>query len=123
MQHPIAQRINFLIDHYTKGNVSNFATLLGFNKQTLNRIFNPDLRSNKYPIPSTELILAICELYPEVSSEWLLLGNGEPFIKPAIDIPEAIQSEDYKALYLDALKEKDVINKKYVALLEKVANT
>ncbi|WP_294185088.1 hypothetical protein [uncultured Sphingobacterium sp.] len=123
MQHPIAQRINFLINHYTKGNVSHFATLLGFNKQTLNRIFNPDLRSNKYPIPSTELILAICELYPEVRSEWLLLGNGDPFSENSIETTVPSQSEDYKALYLDALKEKDVINKKYVALLEKVANT
>jgi|GEM_PF-1597206 len=119
MQHVISQRINFLIDHYSDGNVSSFSRKLeGVNTQTLNRIFNRDLRNAKYPTPSTELLIAICSAFPEVNANWLLMGIGEPFLKPVINDLK----DNWKERYLSLLDEKEILTKKYMTLLEKVAN-
>lgn len=119
MQHIISQRINFLIDHYTDGNVSSFSRKLeGVNTQTLNRIFNRDLRNDKYPTPSTELLIAICTAFPEVNANWLLMGIGDTFVKK----DNQSNDNDWKEKYLQLVDEKEILTKKYMSLLEKLAN-
>lgn len=121
MQHSISQRINFLVDHYSNGIGAKFATSIGFAKQSITRLSNPDLRNNKYPVPSTELLLAICEKYPEVNPGWLLAGFGDPFL--AVDIKSVVETDkDWKTMYFEVVNEKEILAKKYMTLLEKVAN-
>lgn len=120
MQHSISQRINFLVDHYSNGIGAKFATSIGFAKQSITRLSNPDLRNNKFPIPSTELLLAICEKYPEVNPGWLLTGVGEPFL--TADKKMVIEDDkDWKTMYFEIVTEKEILAKKYMTLLEKVA--
>jgi hypothetical protein len=78
MQHPITQRINFLLEKFSDGNVSKFASLLQLtnSKQVVNRLFHPDPRSGKYPTPSTDIITAILDAYPNVNPTWLVSGKG-----------------------------------------------
>lgn len=119
MQHVISQRINFLIDHFSDGNVSSFSRKLeGVNTQTLNRIFNIDLRNQRYPTPSTELLVAICSAFPEVNANWLLMGIGDVFLKKQeIDV-----DSEWKEKYIQIVEEKEILAKKYMNLLEKIAN-
>jgi len=118
MQHPISERINFLINHYSNGNVSSFSDRLELSRQAINRLFHPDLRTNRYPSPSIDVITTILKVFPEIDANWLMKGIGEPF-----NLLKSVENgEDWKSMYFETLKEKDIINKKYIALLEKVAN-
>ena len=124
MQHPINERINFLINHYTKGNVSSFAERIGLTRQLVNRLFHPDLSSNKYPSPSLNMLTSILKNFPEVDANWFMIGEGEPFkpIPNRIDTKPNSVDKDWKSMYFEILDEKDVLTKKYMTLLEKVAN-
>lgn len=69
------QRVLGLIDKYSEGNVSAFAaSLKGVSTQSLNRIFNIDVRTKKYPSVSASIVTAITRAYPEVDIGWLLHG-------------------------------------------------
>ncbi|MGJ1417204.1 hypothetical protein [Sphingobacterium multivorum] len=121
MQHSISQRINFLVDHYSNGIGAKFATSIGFAKQSITRLSNPDLRNNKFPVPSTELLLAICEKYPDVNPGWLLTGVGDPFL--VSNRNSVVETDkDWKKMYFEVVTEKEILAKKYMTLLEKVAN-
>lgn len=73
----INQRILQIIDTYGDRNVKKFAESIGVAQQTLNRLFNVDTRTNKYPMATTEILVAITRNYVDVDIEWLLLGNGQ----------------------------------------------
>lgn len=73
----INQRILQIIDTYGDRNVKKFAESIGVAQQTLNRLFNVDTRTNKYPMATTEILVAITRNYVDVNIEWLLLGNGQ----------------------------------------------
>jgi len=53
--------------------VASFAELLDVNRSSFNHYFSG--RSQ----PSLELIIKILKLYPDISSDWLILGKGELF--------------------------------------------
>ncbi|WP_299244084.1 hypothetical protein [uncultured Aquimarina sp.] len=70
-------RILKIIEEETFGKVKPFAELIGFSQpQKLNRLFKPDSRNGEYPIPSTDILLAIVERFSDINLEWLLLGEG-----------------------------------------------
>ena len=73
----INQRIKQIIDFQTNGNVKKFSELISISQQTLNRLFNVDTRTNKYPIATTDILTSITEMFVDVNSEWLLTGKGE----------------------------------------------
>ncbi len=73
----INQRILQIIDTYGDRNVKKFAESIGIAQQTLNRLFNIDTRTNKYPMATTEILVAITKNYVDINIEWLLLGNGQ----------------------------------------------
>lgn len=73
----INQRILQIINIYGDRNVKKFAESIGIAQQTLNRLFNIDTRTNKYPLATTEIIVAITRNYVNINTEWLLLGNGQ----------------------------------------------
>lgn len=74
-------RIKKLIDTYSSGNIADFArSLENISRQRLDRLFKIDTRSNKYPSVHADITQAILEKYP-VSPNWLMTGEGEPFIE------------------------------------------
>ncbi|MFD2961332.1 MULTISPECIES: S24 family peptidase [Olivibacter] len=79
-------RIKQLIDYYSDGNVNNFADkLVSISQQRLNRLFNIDSRTGKYPTPTTDILVAITEMFVEINAVWLLTGNGEMFNTPVLN--------------------------------------
>jgi|SRR5690606_5134692 len=124
MQHPITQRINFLINHYSSGNVSAFSKSINQSKQSINRLFNIDTRSGQYPIPSNKIIESICQAYPEVNYTWLVTGEGLPFKTSDQTQPIAREntigygSTDWQTEAEYWRKEYISVHKKYTALLE-----
>lgn len=52
-----------LIDSKCNGNVSEFSMLIGKSQQVINRLFNIDKRSGKYPSLSDGTIQAVCRVF------------------------------------------------------------
>lgn len=74
-------RLDLLISHYSNGNKSQFAKMLGIRPQTINSW----MLRNTY---DAELIYAKCE---GISGDWLLSGEGEMLKQPSQN--EHINSE------------------------------
>jgi hypothetical protein len=71
------ERMKEIVRHYSDGNVKNFVTSLeDISHQTVNRIFNIDSRSGKYPGVSSDIIAAVAKAYPEIDINWLITGAG-----------------------------------------------
>lgn len=70
-------RIKQIIDFKANGSVNKFAKTINIPQQTINRLFNLDTRTNKYPLATTEIIVSITELYVDINAEWLLTGRGK----------------------------------------------
>lgn len=101
----INKRIKQIIDFQTNGNVKKFAESIGIPQQTINRLFNIDTRTNKYPLATTEIITSITEMYVNINPSWLLNGKGEMIIKEDSGklhnpLPKY---NDYKEKYFNAL--------------------
>ncbi|MCM1031615.1 MAG: helix-turn-helix domain-containing protein [Oscillibacter sp.] len=65
----IVDRVRSIIDFYGFS-VRGFAKNTGINQQTLYKCINGR-------IPSVELLQKILSAYPDISAEWLLMGEGE----------------------------------------------
>lgn len=76
-----SQMVNELIAHYSNGNKSQFASLLGIRPQTINSWISRDTFD-------TELIYAKCV---DVSADWLLTGEGD-MLKEQREKPAAISA-------------------------------
>lgn len=75
---PVNGRIKDLINLKTNGNVSKFSELIGVVPQKVNRLFNIDTRTQKYPDPlKTDIIDRIEKAFPDVRKLWILAGDGE----------------------------------------------
>jgi len=55
------RKLKQLIDNEFNGNVSEFSKHIGFSQQVINRLFNIDKRSGKYPTISARIMQAVCE--------------------------------------------------------------
>lgn len=72
----INQRIRELIDELSNGNVSAFCSTLGYNSaQKVNRLFNIDPRTGKYPTPSSTIITDISNTF-HIQTEWIIKGTS-----------------------------------------------
>jgi hypothetical protein len=70
-------KIKDIITTVDDGNVSRFAKRLkGVSQQRLNRIFNPDPRTKKYPTVPDDVLIAIAKSMPDVNLDWLLADKG-----------------------------------------------
>lgn len=83
--HEISQRISLLIDEFCEGNRKNFAEKIGVKQQSVNRLFNVDKRSSKYPKPSDEIIEAILNSFTNINRIWLITGVGNKEINDRQD--------------------------------------
>ena len=70
MTSTINERIRILCDTYSK-NQSEFANKIGISTQSLSNYLN---RNTK---PTVDLLDAIMEAYPFISTDWLITGKGE----------------------------------------------
>jgi hypothetical protein len=60
------------------GNVARFSKrLAGISQQRLNRIFNPDNRTGKYPSVPDDVLVSIAKSIPNISMDWLLADKGD----------------------------------------------
>lgn len=70
----VNQRIKIIIDSKFNGNVTEFSRELGFNSpQKVNRLFKIDNRTQKFPVPSTDMLAKISNLF-EISLDELIKG-------------------------------------------------
>lgn len=114
----INKRILQLVDYHTGGSVKKFAESIGIPQQTVNRLFNKDTRTGKYPVATTEVLVSITRKYVCVDAAWLLTGKGE-MLKPespkSEETPEPV-SDSELSRHIDELTE--VIKTQAKALLE-----
>jgi len=80
-----------------------FADSIGVSPATITHILNG---RNKYP--STEVLLRLHNRYPDVSMQWLLLGEGE------VDLSSNIEAEGLLEMDENAFKEEPKDAKSYV---------
>ena len=73
MASTINERIRILCDTYAK-NQSEFANKIGISTQSLSNYLN---RNTK---PTVDLLDAIIKAYPQINTDWLITGEGEPFM-------------------------------------------
>lgn len=73
----INYRIRQLVDKYANRSVKKFAESINIPQQTLNRLFNIDTRTQKYPLATTDMLVAISRRYPNIDTTWLLTGIGD----------------------------------------------
>jgi transcriptional regulator with XRE-family HTH domain len=78
-QHPMSdkdlsvnQRIKFLIENYSQLTQRAFATRIGISQSAISSLFSQ--RENR---PGLDMLQKIAIAYPEISLEWLLLGQGD----------------------------------------------
>jgi hypothetical protein len=73
----VAERVNFIIDHYADGNKKAFATATKINAGTVSRLTSGELSVAKY---ADKIITA----YPVIRKEWLL--GDAPGESPFLDV-------------------------------------
>jgi len=82
-------RIKLLIEKLADGNVAEFVRMTNISShQVLNRLFNIDSRTNKYPTPSSNILNNIKIHLKQVNYEWLITGEGE-----MLNLPKAYDNE------------------------------
>jgi DNA-binding XRE family transcriptional regulator len=68
----VSQRIKILYEHFGNGNLSAFARQIGVTAQTIR-----DLMKGEKGGPSWPVVQHILQAFPSVSTDWLVLGEGE----------------------------------------------
>lgn len=88
------QRIKDVINYFCNGNELQFSGQIGVSQPRINRLFNRDARSNKYPTPSFEIVQSIINTFINISAEWLIVGKGEMLKKELIiDTPNPLRDQ------------------------------
>lgn len=75
----IFDRIKYLVERETGGNVNSFAKKAGLNPETVRTAIN-----KRQSFPSYEVLSRILLFYPDVNPDWLMLGN-EPINRPQVN--------------------------------------
>ena len=112
-------RIRKLIDYYANGKVVKFSEMIGVKQQTVNRLFNLDTRTGKYPTVTTEILIAITEMFVDIRAEWLLIGKGEMLfteIPEHTSTPQVIYKSDPKDAELISSKNEIIETQKELIL-------
>jgi transcriptional regulator with XRE-family HTH domain len=78
--------------------VTEFANLIGIKQSTL----NPQVNGTRKV--SMETIEAILNEFPEVSSDWLIRGNGSMLVTDALPHIKGTEGEDEMALHAEVAK-------------------
>ena len=105
-------RIRQLIDLYANSSVRKFADMIGISQQSLNRLFNIDPKSLKFPLPSTQILCAITKNFVDVDVRWLLIGE---------DTIKTKQNTASSSALLEIIKEKDSRIEQFIRENERLA--
>lgn len=111
----INNRVQQLIDIYANRSVKKFAESIGIPQQTVNRLFNIDTRTKKYPVATTELLVSILEKYVEVDANWLLTGRGK---MKSSTTPATTETEQDNSVLTQNLLDRLEVQAKLVGRLE-----
>lgn len=75
-------RVKQLIEYYAGGSVKQFSEKIKLaSSQKLNRIFNIDKRNGEFPEVSSDILIAIANMYSEIDINWVLTGRGKMFLE------------------------------------------
>lgn len=78
----INMRVKQLIEYYAGGSVKQFSEKIKLaSSQKLNRIFNIDKRNGEFPEVSSDILIAIANMYSEIDINWVLTGRGKMFLE------------------------------------------
>lgn len=113
----INERILYIIENQYNDNKKKFAESIGYSAQV---IFN--IVSGRKNNPSFEVLNAIISTNADISSEWLLTGEGKMLKKEnepqnILNDPGESYGPDYKEMYA-AAKYTIEVQKKYIESLE-----
>ena len=117
MKEGILERLLFLCNKETGGNVSAFSKLIGVNQKTLSQ------QLNKECSVSLSVLLPVLSSLPDVSSEWLLRGKGEMILSdnlPPILGDESENDLNAHAMLVNLRKEIDKLNIEIASLKEEI---
>lgn len=101
-------RIKKLIDKHSGGNVSAFANEISVRQNTLSQYLNAKRNV------SLDVVVKIAAAIPNVSTEWLLTGEGEMFITPE----KKGEKENSSFGLLEILEKFDVKEERLLAIIE-----
>ena len=79
-----------VIENQASGNVSKFSSMIGMSPQRINRLFNVDARSGKYPTVSTDIIHAVCDIFDLNEESFYSIA-----LKSAIDAFQPTGNKEY----------------------------
>jgi hypothetical protein len=101
------RRIKDVIDYKADGNVKKFSEVVNISQQKVNRLFNIDTRTGKYPTVPSDLLTCITELFVDIDLKWLLTGNGFMLSDNEIRIPVSGPAPEMVEKLMDMLDRKD----------------
>jgi hypothetical protein len=84
IMHEISQRIQYIMERESTG-IDDFCDkLIDVPTTSISKLFKIDKRTDKYPLPPTELLIKISETFPRYNARWLLTGLGEELLDEEI---------------------------------------
>lgn len=92
MKEDILERLWFLCNKQTGGNVTAFSKLIGVNQKTLSQ------QMNKECSVSLAILLPILAKFPDISAEWLFRGKGSMNIVDDLSTYTGYEDEDFLTL-------------------------
>lgn len=114
IEHEISQRIRYIMERESHG-IDDFCDkLIDVPTSSISKLFKKDKRTEKYPIPPTDLLIKISETFPAYNARWLLTGWGDEFLDD-----ETIEDDDRFVERVFTPEEKaEHWKDKYIALKE-----
>ena len=102
----INKRIYRIIDFYHNSCINEFAKFIGMPAANLYRLYKKNKSTQKYPIPSSNILTAIIKKHPDISGNWLLTGEGSLFVS-STDSKQTEKREEFFYSYIEK-KEKEI---------------
>ena len=115
--------IRYLRDNKFIYNEADLASKMGISRQFLS-----DLKNGRKGI-TEQTVLKLCEVFPVISSEWLISGVGSMVVEPAVHPPVvesvSIPGDAWEVIRLQAasLERKDAQVDRVIDLLERQMST
>lgn len=115
------KKIKEVVDFKADGSVNKFSAMIGISQQKVNRLFNIDTRTNKYPAVPSDILMSITESFVEINAEWLLSNRGEMLKKEEGDIKRA-PSNQIRCSNCEVLKERLKEKERIIEVMESSIN-
>lgn len=81
----INERILKIIEYFHEGSVENFAEFINIPEPQIRSLLQINEKTKQYPQPSDKILINILKKYPNLYSNWFLLGKGEMLLKEVFD--------------------------------------